>query len=309
MAEVKQDVYSQNHHISFLVDLTAGIFGGCLGVLSGHPFDTIKVRLQTQTKGSKMGVVSCFQSIVKKEGVAGLYKGMASPMVGVAVVNSLLFAVYGTALRLCAKDPENPTVSDVFIAGCISGSVNGFFSCPMELIKIRLQNQTNSRREANRLYQGPVDCIRKIVRKDGVRGLMRGLPTTLVREIPSYGAYFAAYEVFCRMIPNADPNVPSVGILLAGGFAGVVGWLSTYPVDVVKTRLQSIQEDRQPKYHNLRNGFRIILREEGYRVFFSGLGATAIRAFPTNAAVFAGVVVCRNFLEKTFGLEKSNEPQ
>lgn len=213
----------------------------------------------------------------------------------------MLFAVYGSALRMFAKDPESPTVKDIFLAGCISGSVNSLFSSPMELIKIRLQNQTNSRGETkSQIYQGPVDCIRKIVKKDGPRGLFKGLPTTALREIPSYGAYFAAYEVFCKMIPNADPNEPSFGLLMAGGMAGVVGWLSTYPVDVVKTRLQSIQEDQSPKYVNLRQGFRIILKEEGHRVFFAGLTATALRAFPTNAATFYVVVAVRNFLESRF---------
>jgi solute carrier family 25 carnitine/acylcarnitine transporter 20/29 len=142
---------------------------------------------------------------------------MASPMVGVAIVNSLLFAIYGSALRWYAKDSENPSVSDIFLAGCISGGVNGFFSCPMELIKIRLQNQTNIRGGKDVLYKGPVDCIRKIIQKGGYRGLFQGLNTTLVREIPSYGAYFASYDFFCKTIPSADPNVPSLGILLAGG--------------------------------------------------------------------------------------------
>lgn len=148
-----------------------------------------------------------------------------------ALSSSLLFAVYGSALRICAANPDQPSVRDVFIAGCISGSVNAFFSSPMELIKIRLQNQTNSKGELkSKLYLGPIDCIRKIVKKDGMKGLFRGLPTTIVREVPSYGAYFAAYEVFCKMIPSADPNEPSFGLLMAGGLAGVVGWLSTYPV-------------------------------------------------------------------------------
>ncbi len=67
----------------------------------------------------------------------------------------------------------------------------------------------------------------------------------------------------------------------------------------MKTRIQSIQEDSSPKYKNLRHGFKTILREEGYRVFFSGLGATALRAFPTNAATFFTVVSVRNWLEET----------
>lgn len=58
---------------------------------------------------------------------------MATPIVGVAAINSLLFAAYGSALRLVSKDFENPTLMDVFLAGNISGFINGFFSTPMEL--------------------------------------------------------------------------------------------------------------------------------------------------------------------------------
>ncbi|KAJ3276751.1 hypothetical protein HDV01_002804 [Terramyces sp. JEL0728] len=142
----------------------------------------------------------------------------------------------------------------------------------------------------------------------GIPGLFKGLPTTIIRETPSYGAYFASYELMCRMIPDVDPNEPSPGLLLAGGFAGIIGWLSTYPIDVVKTRLQSgrtrltvVQEERNPKYKNLINGLRVIAREEGVRVLFSGLGATAIRAFPTNAATFYVVVTVRNMLHQAYG--------
>jgi solute carrier family 25 carnitine/acylcarnitine transporter 20/29 len=149
----------------------------------------------------------------------------------------MIYSVYGSALRFVSHDPDNPTVRDVFLAGSMSGFVNGFFSTPMELFKIRLQSQTGD--PSKWLYKGPIDCIKKIYRKDGCRGWFRGLPTTLFRETPSYGAYFASYEVFCKLLPDANPNEPSMGLLMAGGFAGIVGWLSTYPFDVVKTRLQS----------------------------------------------------------------------
>ena len=132
---------------------------------------------------------------------------------------------------MCAIDPEAPTIKDVLFAGSTSGFVNAFVSTPMELIKIRLQNQTNSKGERKSLlYNGPIDCAKKILKKDGFRGLFRGLPTTIIREVPSYGAYFASYEIFCKMIPNSNSNDPSFGLLMAGGFAGVIAWMSTYPV-------------------------------------------------------------------------------
>ncbi|KAI8893215.1 mitochondrial carrier domain-containing protein [Globomyces pollinis-pini] len=246
-----------------------------------------------------MGVYSCLTSIIKNEGYTGLYKGMSSPLVGVAVINSCLFAVYGSALRFFSKDIDNPTVMDICLAGSFSGFVNGFLSSPMELVKIRLQNQSS---DPKYQYKGPIDCVQKIIKMDGLRGLYKGFGSTLLRETPSYGAYFASYEILCRMIPDVDPNQPSLGILFAGGFAGILGWLSTYPVDVVKTRLQSLDEALKPKYKNTFNGLRLIAREEGVRVLFAGMGATAIRAFPTNAATFYAVATTRNFLHEQLGL-------
>jgi solute carrier family 25 (mitochondrial carnitine/acylcarnitine transporter), member 20/29 len=108
---------------------------------------------------------------------------MASPLAGVAAVNSLLFAVYGSSLRKISSNSDVPSVSAIFAAGCISGFVNGFVSCPIELVKIRLQNQTNWTGG----YKGPVDCVRKIVAKQGMRGMYKGFGTTLLRETPSYG--------------------------------------------------------------------------------------------------------------------------
>lgn len=83
------------------------------------------------------------------------------------------------------------------------------------------------------MYKGPVDCIKQILAKNGIRGMFKGLPTTMIRETPSYGAYFASYEIFCKMVPGGiDPNKPSFGLLIAGGFAGIVGWLTTYPLGI-----------------------------------------------------------------------------
>jgi solute carrier family 25 carnitine/acylcarnitine transporter 20/29 len=111
--------------------------------------------------------------------------------------------------------------------------------------------------------------------------------------------------VFCKLIPNHDPNTTTLGLLLAGGFAGIVGWMTTYPVDMIKTRLQSstgtikiVEEDRNPRYKNLLNAYRVILKEEGYRVFFSGMSAACVRAFPTNAVIFYIVAITRTFLEE-----------
>merc|ERR1712065_24924 len=97
---LKKDMSNNNNEaLNAAKDLVAGAVGGIAQVVTGHPLDTIKVRLQTQTPlpdGSFKynGFVDCTKTMLKEEGVSGLYKGVASPLVGFAALNSVLFSAY-----------------------------------------------------------------------------------------------------------------------------------------------------------------------------------------------------------------------
>lgn len=82
-----------------------------------------------------------------------------------------------------------------------------------------------------------MDCTQQIWRSEGVRGIFRGLGITIAREIPAFSLYFASYEAMTR---QRDPTQPigTLHMMMAGGFAGVFSWLFTYPIDLVKSRLQ-----------------------------------------------------------------------
>ncbi|KAF9996673.1 hypothetical protein BGZ80_006788 [Entomortierella chlamydospora] len=279
-------------------NFVAGTVGGIAGLCVGHPWDTVKVRLQSKELASRYsGTWNCFTTILKQEKVAGLYKGMASPMVGVALVNALLFGVYGFFMDIQMKNPgDDPTLTQIFLAGTGSGVVNSFISCPMELSKIRLQNQDlgpGSKGVASAgktFYKGPMDCFKQTYRQGGIRACYRGLWSTILRET-SYGPYFLSYEIFCRALTpegQRTQDLSSARLVVAGGFAGIAGWLSTYPTDMIKTRIQA-QHDSTPKalqFKGVWDCTKHLYKEEGYRVFFRGINATVIRAFPCNAATF-----------------------
>lgn len=88
------------------LEFVAGCVGGAAGVVVGHPFDTIKVRLQTQNAANPRyrGTWHCFTQTLKGESVRGLYKGMSSPLAGVSLVNAVVFGVHGNIM----KNVEDP---------------------------------------------------------------------------------------------------------------------------------------------------------------------------------------------------------
>lgn len=142
--------------------------------------------------------------------------------------------------------------------------------------------------------QGTREVALEILRRRGIQGLYRGFGATALREL-GFGAYFSTYEATLRFLspsphPHSDDpssviseantafathSVPA--LLLAGGLAGVISWVSTFPFDVVKTRMQSTERIRANPYRTTLSTILASYRSEGLRVFVRGLSPTVIR--------------------------------
>ncbi|XP_070577659.1 mitochondrial basic amino acids transporter-like [Ptychodera flava] len=289
------------------LDFVGGCLGGIAGVVVGHPFDTVKVRLQTQASGRALykGTFHCFATIIKKESMFGLYKGMASPLVGLTFINAIVFGVQGNVLRMF----ENSTIFSNFIAGAVAGGLQCVICSPMELAKTRvqIQGQGESRKfytTHSHEYKGSIDCIRRIYQVEGIRGCYRGMVTTLLREVPGFGVYFASYEFFCSTLEKRNPgqHLGLGPLLVAGGASGMCSWMSTYPVDVIKSRIQADGVDGKAKYKGTIDCIIKSYNEpgsQGIRVFFRGLNSTLLRAFPVNAATFTVVTLFLRYTRKS----------
>jgi hypothetical protein len=125
-------------------DLTAGTVGGAANLIVGHPFDTIKVKLQSQPTPAPgqlpkySGAIDAVKQTVVAEGPRGLYKGMGAPLATVAAFNALLFTARGQMESLLRSDPGVPlTAKQQFVAGAGAGVAASFLACPTELIKCR----------------------------------------------------------------------------------------------------------------------------------------------------------------------------
>lgn len=125
-------------------DLFSGTVGGAAQLICGHPFDTIKVKLQSQPAPlpgqppKYAGAMDAVKQTIAAEGPRGLYKGMGAPLATVAAFNALLFTVRGQMEALLRSQPGAPlTVHQQIICGAGAGVAVSFLACPTELIKCR----------------------------------------------------------------------------------------------------------------------------------------------------------------------------
>ncbi|OQR99750.1 mitochondrial carnitine/acylcarnitine carrier protein [Achlya hypogyna] len=263
--------------IDIAKDLCAGTVGGVAGIVAGHPLDTIKVRLQTQSHLTKRSsILQTFRSIAAKEGVRGFYKGMLSPIISNAPINAVVFAIYGQASRaLAGDDPLTP--GQQYLAGALAGLAQVTFSAPAELVKIQMQVATRAS------SQSSMQCAARIVRKYGVfKGLYHGWQLTVLRDVPAFGSYFFTYEV-AKDLLSGGKDASTTTLLLAGGIAGSMSWVLTQPIDVLKTLAQS---QRFEEHVSTRTLLKHHVRLEGWGFLTKGFGATVLRAFPVSAVTF-----------------------
>jgi len=277
----------------------AGGFGGMASVLVGQPFDLVKVRLQT-TEGLYKNTFDCFAQTVKKDGIFGLYRGMATPLIGVTPIFAVSFWSYDLGKKLvyaATPNRECPqlTTAEITMAGAFSAVPTTLFMAPSERIKVLLQIQGQG---GEQKYKGPIDVVRQLYKEGGVRSIFRGTGATLMRDAPGSAAYFAAYETTKKMLTPAgsDPSDLNPGaVLFAGGMAGVAMWCIAIPPDVIKSRLQSAPAGT---YTGAADVLKQILKTDGPAALFRGLGPAMLRAFPANASCLFAYELSKSLMDR-----------
>ncbi|RDW74397.1 putative mitochondrial carrier protein [Aspergillus mulundensis] len=311
----------------------AGVFSGIAKLSVGHPyvsfaltlallssgpwavFDTVKVRLQTSKDAHFKGPLDCVMQTVRKEGVAGLYKGATPPLVGWMVMDSVMLGSLTLYRRLLLENVfSNPSIRAMTpfakyqpdphalpsfghgIAGIMAGTTVSFIAAPVEHVKARLQIQYAADK-SKRLYSGPIDCTRRILSTHGISGLYRGLCATIFFR-SFFFFWWGSYDVLTRLMKERTSlSAPAINFW-AGGISAQIFWLTSYPSDVVKQRLMTdpmggALGDGERKFRWWKDAAKAVHQERGWRGYWRGFVPCFLRAFPANAmalVAFEGVM-------------------
>jgi len=289
-------------------DILFGSLAGAIGKVIEYPFDTIKVRLQSQPHPPiYTGPLDCFQKSLKNTGIHGLYRGISAPLVGAAIETSSLFFSYRIAQdvllsTLYKNSPQAPMeaggklpFSALVVAGGISGAFTSLLLTPIELVKCQMQVPASP----SQTGRGPLKIIGEVFKHHGIFGLWHGQLGTLIRETGGSAAWFGSYEgvsALCRGmnarasgLKDASPAPLHVYQQLLGGAAAGVAYNSIcFPADTIKSRMQTGEVTGglgEARLSFVGTG-RQIWREGGARGLYRGCGITCARAAPSSAVVF-----------------------
>jgi len=164
-------------------DLIGGVSGGAASTLVCHPFDLLKIRFAANegnpTRPQYRSYWHATSSIVRANGVRALYQGFSPSIIAAPLSWGLYFHIVGR-VRSVVERLEPNTKAHPFIfnltVGCLTGGIILALTNPLWVCKTRLCLQYES--SAGRRYTGLVDCLKKIRREEGFRGLYR------VRRVP-----------------------------------------------------------------------------------------------------------------------------
>jgi solute carrier family 25 carnitine/acylcarnitine transporter 20/29 len=195
------------------------------------------------------------------------------------------------------------TIAQISAAGFFSAIPMTLITAPFERVKVLLQIQGQNPPPPGQKpkYSGGLDVVRQLYKEGGIRSVFRGSAMTLARDGPGSAAYFAAYEYIKRKLTPKDEHGNVTGalsmpaVLAAGGAAGIAMWIPVFPVDTIKSRLQSA-----PGKPTIGGTIRSVYASGGFKAFFPGFGPALARAVPANAATFAGVELAHQFMKKLF---------
>ncbi|KAG4305402.1 hypothetical protein PORY_000958 [Pneumocystis oryctolagi] len=179
-----------------------------------------------------------------------------------------------------------------FSLGAIAGASGAIVVYPIDLVKTRVQN-VRTKKVGQMLYKNSFDCVRKVLKNEGILGLYSGLGLQLVGVVPEKAIKLTVNDLVRSLTKDNDGNIKLYWEILAGASAGgcqvfclLFINLQIKPLEIVKIRLQ-VQGELINTTENVprRSAFWII-RDLGLRGLYKGVAACLLRDIPFSAIYF-----------------------
>ncbi|CAH9121093.1 unnamed protein product [Cuscuta epithymum] len=282
------------HSWQFMV---AGSVAGMVEHMAMFPIDTVKTRMQALVccPIKSVGVRQALQSILKSDGVRGLYRGIGAMGLGAGPAHAVYFSVYELCKESFSRGNPNNPAAHAASGVCATVASDAVFT-PMDMVKQRLQLSSSQ-------YKGVMDCVRVVLREEGVRAFYASYKTTVLMNAPFTAVHFATYEAAKRGLLEVSPEIASderlVAHATAGAAAGVSAALFTTPLDVVKTQLQCQGVCGCDRFKNssISDVLKTIVKKDGYSGLMRGWMPRMLFHAPAAAICWSTYEASKSFFQ------------
>ncbi|PPQ64904.1 hypothetical protein CVT24_008244 [Panaeolus cyanescens] len=263
--------------------LFAGATAGAIEAFVTYPTEFVKTR--SQFGGKKEGPIAIIKDTVRTKGITGLYSGCTALVVGNSLKAGVRFVTYDYFKKKLADKDGKISPSRSLLAGLGAGMTEAVFAVtPSETIKTKLIDDA---KRPNPQYRGLVHGTVSIVKQEGISGIYRGLFPVMMRQGANSAVRFTTYATLKQFVQGTmrpGQQLPSAFTFAIGGIAGLVTVYTTMPLDVIKTRMQTLEARAQ--YRNSFHCAYRIFTEEGILRFWTGTTPRLARLVLSGGIVF-----------------------
>jgi len=276
----------------FLIDFSLGGFSGAVAKTMTAPIERVKLIIQTQDANPRIisgevkrytGIIDCFYRVSKEQGFLAFWRGNFTNVIRYFPTQAFNFAFKDFFKTLFPRYNQNTEFLKFVMVQVASGSLAGAGSLcivyPLDYARTRLASDVGT---GKRDFNGLWDCLKKT--SSGTKGplaLYNGFGVSVVGIIPYRGVYFGMFDTLTALNPYKEGNSP---ISLAARFItaqtnAITAGYASYPFDTVRRRLQMQSEKPREQwvYSSTLDCFGKVYSKEGFRAFFKGAGANALR--------------------------------
>ncbi|KAL7753377.1 hypothetical protein RI367_001152 [Sorochytrium milnesiophthora] len=259
----------------------AGATAGSVEITVLYPAEYAKTQLQLP--GSKFkGPVDVIRQTVGADGVRSLYNGLAPMIIGTAAKSAVRFLAYDTYRALLSDRDNKLSKTGLLLAGLMAGMTEAVLVVtPTEMLKTKMIHY-----QTTGVPKGAVECIATVLRTDGVLGLWQGVVPTMMRQGANsffrFGTYSQAKELITERYGTSVASHPATTFAL-GMVAGTITVYGTMPLDVLKTKMQSLSA-RQ--YSSSWQCIKSTVKTGGITALWSGATPRLSRLMFSGAIVF-----------------------
>jgi len=275
--------------------LVAGVSGGVVSTIMLHPLDLLKIRFavndgQVTHRPQYQGLGNAISTIVKEEGVKGLYRGVTPNVWGAGTSWGFYFFFYN-GLKTWMEDGKEGCLGPGkhMLAAAEAGVLTLLMTNPIWVVKTRLClqfEQPGTPVDQSKMYRGMMDALVKVYRHEGMAGLYKGFVPGVfgvshgALQFMAYEEMKKSYNQYLELPPNA--KLSTVEYLGIAALSKLFAAVATYPYQVVRARLQ----DQHTVYTGTGDAILKTWRNEGVYGFYKGLKPNLIRVVPATAITF-----------------------